>query len=893
MRRQAHRGNPEVKIVSTREDFSDGINIADSDDYMGNKSVRYALNYDLDMLGDLQARKGWGKNVGLNYLFEQAKPSDKPDAEMFLNLPHIPRTSEDYANSLKVYFGSGMSGTVKIPIKLPDLKAGDHYFAQPFGAGFTPEMISLQYWIYEVETRGAVSTEKLISVSGATRTPSTPVTEWSVQTSADYSIIPAIITTLPVYPDTEGAISHYLHVEWSAYKSPINNKTIIIKFKRTTPRVSIENPGNWFTFNQSSGVKFMKVLVNDDNIFERLSSTSDPVKTLRDMRLSKPFGNIHLELLIMTSSRESTPVMYHLKFIVHSELNIISEHKVIPATNDMNILVFPFRFTSNDDELVNIDYVTHGSEIFFGGVNSCLLVYDIIKKTFRHVSYAGTDFFNTAYKPTGSQAIRTGFNVFGTKPLSWIKASPISSKSIQGVYITYDKDNGKVPSGVIPIGTPFYINILKTGGASKIDVVFSSGTGDRKQPISATMSVDPSSTDVLAVYMVSFLTQPPAEVEIELKFEGETSIKPHYEYYPMGQPNPNAKQVEGLSMDLMGVTQMWDRAVYYKDDTLWYSDVGRFDYVPHFNYVTLNISPSDRITNITYFRGSYILFTLEKIFKISGHFDPSSMELEMVSDVMGCVAPHSVKMLDGQLIFLSSHGLFALKSERFMANMENLERLDDNVYQFLQKHARAVATVYRDQYMLHLNNNASLERIGESRESVVVDGRLFEQPDIIRYYKDTKSFTFDQYVTENYPTFIMEEAGELYSYGDYAIWRRGDSDLDFGTPFKLYVETSADNMDYPNHEKKFKQMVLKLGKEAYQQQLALKVYADGRLVTDMEFLPDSEISDVDLENSRFYMKKIRLSSVKCKNISFSLETDTAIPTSLKAISYVYKLGKMR
>ena len=41
--------------------FSGGINLIDSDDLMENDNFRYGLNLDLDKVGDLDSRKGWGR----------------------------------------------------------------------------------------------------------------------------------------------------------------------------------------------------------------------------------------------------------------------------------------------------------------------------------------------------------------------------------------------------------------------------------------------------------------------------------------------------------------------------------------------------------------------------------------------------------------------------------------------------------------------------------------------------------------------------------------------------------------------------------------------------------------------------------------------------------------
>ena len=41
--------------------------------------------------------------------------------------------------------------------------------------------------------------------------------------------------------------------------------------------------------------------------------------------------------------------------------------------------------------------------------------------------------------------------------------------------------------------------------------------------------------------------------------------------------------------------------VYYKDDTIWFSEINNFSYVPNYNYIALPIEPTDKITKIVFF----------------------------------------------------------------------------------------------------------------------------------------------------------------------------------------------------------------------------------------------------------------------------------------------------
>ena len=92
----------------------------------------------------------------------------------------------------------------------------------------------------------------------------------------------------------------------------------------------------------------------------------------------------------------------------------------------------------------------------------------------------------------------------------------------------------------------------------------------------------------------------------------------------------------------------------YKGNTLWFSVYGNPNYFPYKNYVNLPLVGNDEIVSINYFRGSYIVFTKERIYRISGYYP--DITITMINDSIGCIAPNSIKSFNNTLVFLTYDG---------------------------------------------------------------------------------------------------------------------------------------------------------------------------------------------------------------------------------------------
>ena len=479
--------------------------------------------------------------------------------------------------------------------------------------------------------------------------------------------------------------------------------------KQTTP----EDP-DVETLNDN--VVYMKMLRNDNNVFRNLSAFSGEKAYRQYQKVYGAQNNTWKMLMITTNSYSSTSTAW----IFECTLPSLKYDSNGNPTNEETIKVssrvidLPVLFAWNRN-LCNFDTVEFFDKIYFTYNDKCLMCFDRTKDEFTYSGKGVSGKTNNAYKPSPMDIRKVGFNVLGDDPMYWVDYQGISTHSIQGVYLTVNKT---IPLNSIPSGMKFNINILYTGEASNFKITFKEGENTVDASVTEQTSLNKTG---LKVYEVAFKNTPTSEVEIKIEKEG-ASISPYYDYYPVSTFDPETKAVTAFNVGEYGVCEMYNRAVFYKDDTIWFSEINNFDYIPNYNYVSLPIEPTDKITKIIFFKNVYIIFTKHRIYKMLNAFGDDNFQVMPVNLSIGCHAPNTVVPIENELYFASYRGLYSLKSSDYRDGIENLRELDTKVktltsdmtmylnelsdpairYNGIPEWAYAVR--YKDKYMLFYNN---------------------------------------------------------------------------------------------------------------------------------------------------------------------------------------------
>ena len=516
--------------------------------------------------------------------------------------------------------------------------------------------------------------------------------------------------------------------------------------------------------NQNDNVVYMKLLQNDNNCFRALSGFSGE-NAYRKYQEMYGFQQNRFKLLMITTKMEDGIAISSTAWLYQCYLPELEYEDEEPTDTETmtitcNKITLPVIFNW-DRNLMNIETIEFYDKIYFTGNNKCLVTFDrsvnvTDSTTFASAfSYSGDtiDGVNSAHVPSGLEIRHIGFNVLCDDPMHSIDTQGISTDSIQGVYVCTE-DN--IPLLNLPLGQKFLLNIMYTGTGSDFSVEMKEGDNALSFDISPNSTL---STTGLKVYEVKFKDVPSGEVEIKITKTGAT-LEPYYDYYDVAQPDKEAKVVSHLNIGDYGLCEMYNRALYYKDDTIWFSEVNNFDYVPNYNYVTLPIEPTDKITKVCYFKKSYIIFTKQRIYKMINSFGESDFAVQPVNMSLGCHAGNTVIPIEDTLYFSSPRGLYALKSSTFVEGFENVKELDlkvktltsdftkysaelsDPAIRFNGVSERAYAIRYKDKYLLFYNN------YNDKGDYAAVNGL-----DVLAYQFDIGAYT--TYRFKEKPTFLF------------------------------------------------------------------------------------------------------------------------------------------
>lgn len=370
--------------------------------------------------------------------------------------------------------------------------------------------------------------------------------------------------------------------------------------------------------------------------------------------------------------------------------------------------------------------------------------------------------------------------------------------------------------------------------------------------------------------------------------------------------------VRGISFDNARILEIDERLVAYGGNTIWFSDFRRFNYFPSNTYFNLSLSSDDEITSINYFRGSYIIFTRNTIWKMRGNLDQGNISFQILNDSIGCIAPKSVRPFNNTLVFMSRDGLYRIKQNFYLDGLENVDKIDKRIVGVLPGAMSDYESIlYDEQYILFIKNGSEY--------------------DALRYYYNVNlgtsgsPFVVDTYAQK--PEHIFDVAGKLYAIKDRRFWIYDETFTDFLPTYTAYTEQDeidatyktrlklpAFSFGYATHEKKFKNifmktttgetmplyLTIKIDGYDYASPYNFNVFRDGDGIINYEFTLESEFTSLgsfvvgehQVGASDTNQHKVVVGG-KGKNIMLIIEQESTNYFGISNIGYLFKLGKVR
>jgi len=404
--------------------------------------------------------------------------------------------------------------------------------------------------------------------------------------------------------------------------------------------------------------------------------------------------------------------------------------------------------------------------------------------------------------------------------------------------------------------------------------------------------------------------------EIEFNYYADEVLNYIVNYY-VGTDDTDPVEtfvLENVDMMLMG-----DRLALYRDNVLVLSDAFNFSYFPNYNYITFALNKDDNIQKIAYFRGSYMLFTKQSIYRISGEYGDADFKIVLVNDAIGCIAPDSVRSVNNTLLFFSVDGLYALKQNYYETGLENVDKVDKNINGLIPLNEYHESLLYNEQYLLFIKdvNNTYVETLKQYYN--------------LAYASKTYPYVIDVYST--IPDNIFKIGTEIYSIknGFVYVYDKGYMDFPPETPtteddyaYYCKILTGRISLGYQTNDKKFKSVYIKTfyNGTAY---MYVNVMVDDYIVVDsatyrvvkaedgsvyyLEYddpttegvqvlqLDIAELGNFDLGESKlgdtpFMVNKVNIGS-KGKTIQVMIGHKSNDNFGIVHIGYLYKLGKVK
>jgi hypothetical protein len=395
----------------------------------------------------------------------------------------------------------------------------------------------------------------------------------------------------------------------------------------------------------------------------------------------------------------------------------------------------------------------------------------------------------------------------------------------------------------------------------------------------------------------------------------DTSI--YTDIYNIGG-NPGAKKIEALDLTGFRLIEISNRLVLYKNNIIWFSDLYQFDYIPNYNYIILPLTADDFITGIVYFKGSYMIFTKERIYKMSGTFGTGDFQIQIVSDAIGCISPFSIKAFNNTIVFMTHDGLYRMKQNYYSGGLENVEKIDKQLDGVVPNNVQVHSFLYNEQYILMYDYKPGALDIGFN---------------VLKMYYNMSAPKGFPYVKDKYvimPKIVAKLDNGLYSVRFGKFYRYDKGYTDFLPPgvvtqtqinnsvFTTKIRTHKLSFGYPTHEKKFKQIIVKdIANEVVP--LYFDIYVNNfRVYRHTEFvaglndlgeivyeptenpvfigspnlLADFTLTEDQLGDLSARVHKITIAG-RGKDIVLDIERRTAQQFSIQDIGYVYKMGKAR
>lgn len=319
----------------------------------------------------------------------------------------------------------------------------------------------------------------------------------------------------------------------------------------------------------------------------------------------------------------------------------------------------------------------------------------------------------------------------------------------------------------------------------------------------------------------------------------------------------------------------WDRLIMYGDtvqgDAIFISHLKNPAYFPVPNSLRFQNTKKESLQALVRFRDNLVAFQKSTIQALFGK-SPQDFQRVMLNSDVGTIAPFSPKVIDNYIAFLSSEGVYVLKSVGTSETRANVERIDTAVANEIDTRAEnACAEVFDNQY--HLTFPDLNKRMRYYYESSYRVWTKDESPKL-----DFTRMSFldgDLYAQSG-------ETGTIYVFDEELL-------TDDGYVYEDLIETKFFDFDQPYSPKKLKEMELVIADKGVPTTVTVEIYLgnerqyEGTVEISQDTATQTTINELVslLYNIRTFGKGLHIKTV--------LKHQEDTPNHVVGVGYIFKL----
>ena len=484
------------------------------------------------------------------------------------------------------------------------------------------------------------------------------------------------------------------------------------------------------------------------------------------------------------------------------------------------------------------------------------------------------------YKPTAIEVNQIGFNVLSKDPLSYIDKTGSTSKT-KGVFYSIDVTNNgetfKQPITKVPYNAPFYMHVLYTGSTAPTEIKYRPDNGETDITINPYKNFPGKWYDSEKTIWKCDGIDSDQKFELYIKL-GDDEFRTYVD--TTSSPIDETGYINEISKLVFSSTHSKiinnQLVLYGGHGYIFFSEYDDFRYFPNYFYVYIaSEAGEESVTNITYFRQFYAIFTNKRIKRMAGAFGADDFGIYPLSDYIGCPNGRTVRSVGNNLLFLGNDGIYKLKQGYLGEGTENIEKIDEALDGELNLNNVLQAFTLNNNYIVIKNDGRTwivFNTITEAFYKYVLEsetGLVYEKSELdeemlkktLPFYSAFQSTLYDangDFLIVPMYSYNFNENYTYFTHGktDFMIFRFND--LDFleedkrhadGNAFISKLETHAINMGYPTHTKKFKDIYIKLFNESgHAIPLYVTIKVDDTIVID----PSNYFIHYDEKSDTFY-----------------------------------------